>query len=90
MRLSHDRCVGVNVKVKRPTGCAASQLVVSRETWGAFHVYKLFFTCNITGGAPRPGPRPARSRSLPWTSCRAIYLSGGCNVTRLSACSSIG
>ena len=33
MRLSHDPCVGVNVKVKRPTGCAASQLVVSRETW---------------------------------------------------------
>ena len=33
MRLSHDPCVGVNVKVKRPIGCAASQLVVSRETW---------------------------------------------------------
>src|SRR5437763_16885194 len=33
MRLSHDPCVGVNVKVKRPMGCAASQLVVSRETW---------------------------------------------------------
>jgi hypothetical protein len=33
MRLSHDPCVGVNVKVKRPIGCAASQVVVSRETW---------------------------------------------------------
>jgi len=33
MRLSHDPRVGVNVKVKRPMGCAASQLVVSRETW---------------------------------------------------------
>ena len=33
MRLSHHPCVGVNVKVKRPMGCAASQLVVSRETW---------------------------------------------------------
>src|SRR5437764_7722803 len=33
MRLSHDPCVGVNVKVKRPMGCAASQPVVSRETW---------------------------------------------------------
>src|SRR5207237_2908755 len=33
MRLSHDPCVGVNVKVKRPIGCSASQLVVSRETW---------------------------------------------------------
>src|SRR4051812_46392401 len=33
MRLSHDPCVGVNVKVKRPIGWAASQLVVSRETW---------------------------------------------------------
>src|SRR5262249_44706628 len=29
MRLSHDPCVGVNVKVKRPKGCAASQLVLS-------------------------------------------------------------
>src|SRR5438067_1847681 len=29
MRLSHDPCVGVNVKVKRPMGCAASQLVIS-------------------------------------------------------------
>src|SRR5580704_8908569 len=29
MRLSHDPCVGVNVKVKRPIGWAASQLVVS-------------------------------------------------------------
>ena len=28
-----EPCVGVNVKVKRPIGCAASQLVVSRETW---------------------------------------------------------
>ena len=25
MRLSHDPCVGVKVKVKRPMGCAASQ-----------------------------------------------------------------
>jgi hypothetical protein len=33
MRLSHDPWVGVNVKVKRPIGCAASQFVVSRETW---------------------------------------------------------
>src|ERR1700739_34366 len=33
MRLSHEPWVGVNVKVKRPIGCAASQLVVSRETW---------------------------------------------------------
>jgi hypothetical protein len=33
MRLSHDPFVGVNVNVKRPIGCAASQLVVSRETW---------------------------------------------------------
>ena len=33
MRLSHDPWVGVNVKVKRPIGCAASQVVVSRETW---------------------------------------------------------
>jgi hypothetical protein len=33
MRLSHDPCVGVNVNVKRPIGCAANQLVVSRETW---------------------------------------------------------
>src|SRR5438445_8232750 len=33
MRLSHDPCVGVNVKVKRPMGCAANQLVVSRDTW---------------------------------------------------------
>ena len=33
MRLSHEPCVGVKVKVKRPMGCAASQLVVSRETW---------------------------------------------------------
>src|SRR5215813_4151535 len=30
MRLSHDPWVGVNVKVKRPIGCAASQFVVSR------------------------------------------------------------
>ena len=29
------QCVGVNVKVKRPIGCAASQLVVSRETGSA-------------------------------------------------------
>ena len=35
MRLSHDPCVGLNVKVKRPMGCAASQLVVSRETRSA-------------------------------------------------------
>jgi hypothetical protein len=27
MRLSHDPCSGVNVKVKRPMGCAASQLL---------------------------------------------------------------
>ena len=33
MRLSHDPWVGVKVKVKRPIGCAASQVVVSRETW---------------------------------------------------------
>jgi hypothetical protein len=33
MRLSQDPWVGVNVKVKRPIGCAASQFVVSRETW---------------------------------------------------------
>ena len=33
MRLSHDPWVGVKVKVKRPIGCAASQFVVSRETW---------------------------------------------------------
>ena len=33
MRLSHDPWVGVNVKVKRPIGWAASQVVVSRETW---------------------------------------------------------
>jgi len=33
MRLCHDPCVGVNVKVKRTMGCAASQLAVSRETW---------------------------------------------------------
>src|ERR1700741_4077253 len=33
MRLSHDPCVGVNVKVKRPAGCGASQLEVSCETW---------------------------------------------------------
>lgn len=31
MRLSHDPWVGV--KVKRPIGCAASQVVVSREMW---------------------------------------------------------
>ena len=33
MRLSHEPWVGVKVKVKRPIGCAASQVVVSRETW---------------------------------------------------------
>src|SRR5204863_7573340 len=33
MRVSHDPCVGVKVKVKRPMGCAASQLVVSCDTW---------------------------------------------------------
>ena len=31
MRLSHEPWVGVNVK--RPIGCAASQVVVSLETW---------------------------------------------------------
>src|ERR1700747_116950 len=31
MILSQDPWVGVKVKVKRPIGCAASQLVVSRE-----------------------------------------------------------
>src|SRR6516164_5459868 len=31
--MSHDPWVGVKVKVKRPIGCAASQVVVSRETW---------------------------------------------------------
>jgi len=34
MTLSHDPCVGVKVNVKRPMGCAASQLVVSRERGG--------------------------------------------------------
>src|SRR6516164_6567595 len=34
MRLSHEPWVGVNVKVKRPIGCAASQFVVSREMGG--------------------------------------------------------
>ena len=33
MILSQDPWVGVKVKAKRPIGCAASQLVVSRETW---------------------------------------------------------
>src|SRR5690349_8716512 len=33
MRLSHEPWVGVNAKVKRPIGCAASQVVVSHETW---------------------------------------------------------
>ena len=33
MRLSHEPWVGVNVKVKRPIGCAASHVVVSREIW---------------------------------------------------------
>ena len=38
MRLSHDPCVGVNVKMKRPMGCAASQLVVSRDMGGGMVV----------------------------------------------------
>jgi hypothetical protein len=32
MILSQDPWVGVKVKAKRPIGCAANQLVVSRET----------------------------------------------------------
>jgi hypothetical protein len=40
--LSHDPWVGVNVKVERPIGCAASQFVVSRETWAEW-----LFHCNI-------------------------------------------
>ena len=31
-RLSHEPCLGVNTKVKRPAGCAASHALVSRET----------------------------------------------------------
>jgi hypothetical protein len=35
MRLSHDPWVGVNVKVKRPIGCAASQFVgLARDMGG--------------------------------------------------------
>ena len=33
MSLSHEPWDGVNVKVKRQIGCAASQVVVSCETW---------------------------------------------------------
>ena len=40
MRLSHNPWVGVKVKVKvkRPIGCAASQVVVSREMWAEWVV----------------------------------------------------
>src|SRR5207248_9824985 len=41
MRLSHEPWVGVNVKVKRPIGWAASQIVVSRETRSEEHTSEL-------------------------------------------------
>jgi hypothetical protein len=33
IRLSQDPCCGVNIKVRRPSGCAASQALVSLDTW---------------------------------------------------------
>src|SRR5271165_6335582 len=33
MRLSHEPCLGVNTKVKRPSGCLASQALVSLDIW---------------------------------------------------------
>jgi ADP-ribose pyrophosphatase YjhB (NUDIX family) len=39
-----------------------------------FHVWRLFFLCEITDGDPKPGPETsAKWLSLPNTSCRPIY-----------------
>ena len=32
-RLSHEPCLGVNTKQKRPSGCVATQALVSLEMW---------------------------------------------------------
>src|ERR1700750_102849 len=68
MRLSHDPCVGVNVKVKRPMGCAASQLVVSRETWAEW-LSRITSMAVSAGGGGRGGvgetlESRARARAL--------------------------
>ena len=35
MRLSQEPCLGVKVNAKRPSGCLASQALVSFEMWAA-------------------------------------------------------
>jgi hypothetical protein len=33
MRFSHEPCFGVKVNMKRPSGCVASQALVSLDVW---------------------------------------------------------
>ena len=48
MRLSHDPCFGVNVKVKRPMGCAASQACgLARDMGGV--VVENDLDCGVGG-----------------------------------------
>jgi hypothetical protein len=49
MRLSHEPWVGV--KVKRLIGCAASQVVVSRETWAEW--LSRMTSMAVSAGKPR-------------------------------------